>query len=317
MNTLMEKPTLVIIKKWCMGVIVPAIFVLLFTSLYQNWTEVKQYPWGEHLSGNILALSMLLLLAYLTLLVIAWKKLLEFTGSFLSFKKAFCAFFYSTLGKYLPGKVWTMVGRVYIAESNGVRRRDAVVSVFFENVLIVVSGCIVCAVTLPFWWPGWQRYYPFLLVACVLGVASMFGFPRLLTAGFNMFPSQFEREDIEVGLHPVQLITALLIYLIGWGILGLAFHLFINSIYTIPLHQYPAALGSFALAWIVGFLSLFTMGGIGVREGMLTLLLNQWLPLEIALVIAIGSRIWTTLVELIGVGAAYFLTRMDIEGTRP
>ncbi|MFQ5851582.1 MAG: lysylphosphatidylglycerol synthase domain-containing protein [Candidatus Binatia bacterium] len=317
MNALTEKSTLAVVKKWCLAVIVPVIFTLLFASLYHNWTEVRQYAWGEHLSGSVLALSLLFLLAYLGLLVIAWKKLLEFAGSFVSFREAFCAFFYSTLGKYLPGKVWTMVGRVYIAESNGVRRRDAVISVFFENVLIVMSGLIVCAVTLPFWWPAWQRYYPLLLVACVLGAVSLFASPRLLAAGLNMFPTQFSREGIHVGLQPVQLFTTLLIYLIGWGIFGLAFHLFINSIYAIPLHQYPAALGSFALAWIVGFLSVFTLGGIGVREGMLTLLLKQWLPLEIALVIALGSRIWTTVAELIGVGVAYVLTKGRIEGTKP
>jgi hypothetical protein len=314
MNTLTEKSTFVVVKKWCLAVIVPVIIAVLFASLYQNWTEVKQYAWRDHLSGSVLALSMLLLLAYLAVLVIAWKKLLEYNGSFVSFREAFCAFFYSTLGKYLPGKVWSMVGRVYIAESNGVRRRDAVVSVFYENVLIVVSGCIVCAMTLPFWWPAWQTYYPLLLVACVLGTVSMFAFPRLLTAGFNMFPTQFSREGIHVGLQPVQLFTTLLIYLLGWGILGLAFYLFINSVYAVPLHQYPAALGSFALAWIVGFLSVFTLGGIGVREGMLTLLLKQWLPLEIALVVALGSRIWTTVVELIGVSAAYLLTKGRIEG---
>jgi hypothetical protein len=47
---------------------------------------------------------------------------------------------------------------------------------------------------------------------------------------------------------------------------------------------------------------------------MLTLLLKQWLPLEIALVVALGSRIWTTVVELIGVSAAYLLTKGRIEG---
>ena len=48
---------------------------------------------------------------------------------------------------------------------------------------------------------------------------------------------------------------------------------------------------------VVGYIMLFAPGGIGVREGMLTLTLSEFMSPEVALVIAIAQRIWTLAVE--------------------
>ena len=51
------------------------------------------------------------------------------------------------------------------------------------------------------------------------------------------------------------------------------------------------------LCWVVGYIVLLAPGGLGVREGMLTLTLSEFLSPEIALTIAIIQRVWFILVE--------------------
>ena len=50
--------------------------------------------------------------------------------------------------------------------------------------------------------------------------------------------------------------------------------------------------GILAASWLGGYLSIIVPGGFGVREGLLSLLLNIYLPLPIAVFIALLSRIW-------------------------
>ncbi len=58
-------------------------------------------------------------------------------------------------------------------------------------------------------------------------------------------------------------------------------------------------IGSFTLSQDLGVLAIFAPSGLGVREGSIALLLNQFLPLGEALLISFLARIWTVLSEII------------------
>jgi hypothetical protein len=76
---------------------------------------------------------------------------------------------------------------------------------------------------------------------------------------------------------------------------------------------YRRALGPACLcadaAYAVGFLALVTPAGLGVREGVLTLALAQVMPAGAALAVALLSRLWMMLVELLGAGLMQLLGR--------
>ena len=60
---------------------------------------------------------------------------------------------------------------------------------------------------------------------------------------------------------------------------------------------------------MIGFLSLLTPSGLGVREGILALLLAQVFAAPLPTVIAIVARLWMVLAELLGAGVALVLWR--------
>jgi hypothetical protein len=61
------------------------------------------------------------------------------------------------------------------------------------------------------------------------------------------------------------------------------------------------------LAQTVGFLTLFAPNGLVVREGILILLLGWQLPVPVAVISALSSRLWLLAGELIGLAASRML----------
>lgn len=92
-----------------------------------------------------------------------------------------------------------------------------------------------------------------------------------------------------------------------WGCQGLAFFLFIRSFFPVAWTEAAVLTACYAFAWIVGFLSFLTPGGLGVREGLLSLLLASYMPLSQATLVALFYRVWILSTEIILAGVALFL----------
>ena len=60
----------------------------------------------------------------------------------------------------------------------------------------------------------------------------------------------------------------------------------------------PTAIAAFTASYLAGFLALVAPGGIGVREGVMILLLQGPLGLAAATVLALASRVLITITEL-------------------
>ena len=67
--------------------------------------------------------------------------------------------------------------------------------------------------------------------------------------------------------------------------------------------------GAFSLSSVIGILALFAPSGLGVREGILAIFLNQVMPTSVALVVSVASRLWITIAELVAAGIVYVFVR--------
>jgi uncharacterized membrane protein YbhN (UPF0104 family) len=99
-------------------------------------------------------------------------------------------------------------------------------------------------------------------------------------------------------------------YIFAWGIFGIGFYLFAISLTPLTWNFYPIAVGSFAVSWVLGILSVFTPAGLGVREGVLIAILQKWLDPSLALGVSIGSRLWLFLGEI-----CFFFLAWGLQGS--
>jgi len=103
-------------------------------------------------------------------------------------------------------------------------------------------------------------------------------------------------------------------YAAYWLLTGLAFAVFVRSLYPLPAAEVPLVAAAYAAAYAAGFLSLLTPAGLGVREGVLVVALAPVLPAGPALVVALLSRLWMMAFELLGAGVALAVERRPDRG---
>jgi hypothetical protein len=88
-------------------------------------------------------------------------------------------------------------------------------------------------------------------------------------------------------------------YSFYWIVAGTAFYFFIHSFYPLGLYYIPILSGIYAISFTAGYLAFFAPAGLGVREGVLTLLLSLFIPTPVAIGISLLSRLWLIGIELV------------------
>ncbi len=102
----------------------------------------------------------------------------------------------------------------------------------------------------------------------------------------------------------IQIVVLYAYYIVFWVLFGIVFIGFVCSVFPVGYEHWVVVGSSVAMAFCIGFIIVFVPGGIGVRESALYVMLNTLLPGSASLIVAIGSRLWVMLGEVISLGMA-------------
>ncbi len=281
-------------------VVILVIFYFLGKSVIANWTQVKDFDW--EFDYPLLILSFALQMLGLCWLVKIWQRMLGHTGSRVSYGRLFKVWFFTNLGKYLPGKVWQFMGMVYMLEKQGVPKQNSLSTGVLAQAFSVMSGLLISVIFLgaSLYSQFFSRKPALLAGAVFLGLAILVigCYPRALEKAINLGLRILKRQEIALDIRAKDVIIYILFYSASWLLYGLAFLIFVKSMAPASFHMYPTLTGAFAFSLNVGFLAVFTPGGIGVREGVLVFLLSSFFPLPVSTLISLLSRLWMTAGEL-------------------
>jgi hypothetical protein len=150
------------------------------------------------------------------------------------------------------------------------------------------------------------KYIPVIVVMLVLALK-----PKLLEIPVNRILRLLNRQVVAIDISISGGVTLSLYYLAAWFIFGFAFWLFVNAIIRVDTGEYLAFTAIHAASIVLGFLAVFAPGGIGVREGIIILLLTYVAGYQAPLpaIIAIGFRLVTSISELISFGVTWLIDR--------
>lgn len=223
---------------------------------------------------------------------LGWWQALRSVGGSLAAGAAFRVWVSSLLWRYLPGNVWHIAGRVYLGGQTGERRSAVLAASVVEQFLTLAGACLVILLCLPAWPEG-----RWLAAPTALGLAGSFLLLHPATG-----PRALRRLGRWTG-RPVTLTPpslARLLTVLSWcatahvgGGLSLWF---VAAGLGAPADPWPVV-GAGAAAWAIGYLSLLTPGGLGVREGALAVLLAPVIGAPAAILAGILSRIVSVLAE--------------------
>ncbi len=278
--------------------LVGLILFFLIRVLHRNWLQVKSFDFS--FAWSSLVLSFLMLLAYLVLRVYIWKVMLHKMKVSLGFRTCLKISFLSTMGKYLPGKVWLVLGKVYLAGKEGIPKPIALASAVLEVVLELTASIAFFLVFLSVR-PGFtalsNNLIYILIGAVVVGLLMLH--PALFYAITNLVLRWMKKDTIHEDIGYAGMIHLFSCYVLLVLVQGIAFYFFINAICFLPLNTLFGLSASVAAAGALGTLSVFAPSGLGVREGVLALLLTTYVVSPVAVLISLLARIWVTLGEIV------------------
>jgi len=275
--------------------IILIIFYFLITTLISNWQKI---PFAELRFGPFsLLLSFVFLFIYFLMLTLGWKNIIKELGEIIRFPKAFWIISTSQIAKYVPGGIWYTLGRVYLCRTERIRGEIIVLSVILETCILMLTNLVLFLISLIFS-KDTAMLHPLLSMAFIV-VLLIILYPPLLNWLVNIALKILRRPLIKLEIKYLHMLK-LSIYFFGvWLAQIIGFFLLINSIYPISASQIYSLAAAYTLSWIAGFIVLFAPGGLGVREGMMSLLLSSQLPLPLAIAMSFIARVWIIVFETI------------------
>jgi hypothetical protein len=284
------------VLQWLLGV---AIVGFAVRSLVRNWDELRAQPLDWSIEPGWLILSAVVVWLMYALLIAAWRMMLTAWGRGLDFWPAARIWTVSSLGKYLPGKVWAVAGMAVMAQRAGVGAGPATASAVILQVLAIGTGAAVAALT---GWSSLRNAYPGAHggLAALLVVSSLAAAVLLRPESVRRVV-RFAAPEAAVGslTPPVGAVAfGLAANTIAWLGYGVSLWLLARGLLPGAGLSLLRAVAVFTASYLAGFLALFAPGGIGVREGVFILMLQGPIGIGAATALAIASRLLLTVTEL-------------------
>lgn len=278
------------------GIIIVALtFYYIGRVLYKEWDKISVYDWTPE-PFWLVSSVVFLLLAYI-LIAGGWTLVLRMLGVPVSPRKGISIFLLSIFGRYIPGGVWSALGRIYLCRQEGIPDSRSGISILLEQAYTVVSAGVVFILSLFLWNSAndLTKVVP-LLITLPLFIIFLHPWPFLKIV--NPVLSMLGRGPVNMSLRFSDMLVLAGFYIIDWIVAGVAFYFFIRSFYPVDIYFIPIMIGIFAASFAAGYVAFLAPAGLGVREGCLILLLSFFVPTSVAIGVAILSRLWIMGVEL-------------------
>lgn len=295
-------------KKWLVKAVklVLTLVVVYFAGeqLVGNWKDVVAYRW--HLNWWLLLLSVGIHLFTFAFFAKVWCLLMKGFGYTVPFRHGFKIAYIANLGRYIPGRIWPIFGMVYVAKQMKISEAVAVASwgmaLLFGMPPSFVAGFVIVLLNPEMLSSDLGRFVGigmYMVAAATILVSLMLIFvPNKSLALANFGLKLIKRPAIEFNITKRDAIGVYVGYLIGWLCYGLAFWVFLHAVIEHPNVPFWAGIGTFIISYQIGYLAIFTPGGLGARELIMISLLTGYLG-PAAAGVAVAARIWNTASDII------------------
>ncbi len=296
-----------------LGYLIAGILLFFLVKPFiQTHTDLMRARFGIHWGWLICAFVVLLF--YWSVYLYPFALLLRgLSGKEVAFRDTFTLFHLSNITRYLPGRIWGVVRLLSLCPRFGLGKTAVAGSLTLHVGIETALGGLI-AMTLLFSkqiqdtaaevverFLGQRLLLVLAVIVCLAGLVCLI--PKVT-------------KHVRVLLKMLSLLknvrlwgNVLTCHILLWLCQGLAFFLFVKSLVPVSFTSAGVLIASFAFAWVVGFLSFLAPGGLGVREGLLGLLLTHLMPASQATLVALLCRLWMLLAEILLAGIAFGLDR--------
>jgi hypothetical protein len=288
-------------------VITIGVVAFIIKRLADQWDAVKELRAHPSLVDGTVAI-VTGALAYVGLAV-----LFAFTLKAVGHDRKEHRFFYLRLWlqpylyKYVPGKVMLAVERVRLGREIGLPGSELILLLLWETVFLMVGAALVVGVAFGFARVPDDGGSVSWIVPSIAGSAVLLvAFPWVLKAAMIVPALKRRLQNLGSLSIPIPAQLGLVLgYAVVWLCFSTSFLFFCRWFVPVEGSDAASVLFWYVAAYVAGFVSSVTPGGIGVREGILAVGLGPVLGPAQAAALAVAGRIFTTIIELIMTAAGW------------
>lgn len=267
-----------------------------------------RFAWGDT------GLASIVFLAGYVLIGCLWAPLVrEVLGLPMRLDTAYRVSAIAWMGRYLPGRVWAVAGKVYLSATDRSQLAGLSMAAALEAVWSQLAGILMAAVIFPFcdaarFLPPGSRW-----VAVLLGLAGVAGaHPAVFCPVINTLLRLIRQQPLPRRPRFRVLLAIQLGYMATFVLWSAGFALLARSTTSITLADLPLLSAIIPTAWVIGFFMLLAPAGLGVRDSILAVALERLLHTEpsAVVVLVIATRLLTTLIECVCWGSALLMPRL-------
>jgi glycosyltransferase 2 family protein len=240
--------------------------------------------------------SFIFLFAGFIVHTISWRYLLKQFNYHIQLKESLAGIGLSIFGKYIPGKIWMVMGRAsYIAGRNklpfGTLSALSLNAQFITLWIGLVFGLIGLFVL------GSFRIWGWLILCLLLGLTTVI-FSNMVNRWVERLIRIFLRKAIMLPHLTINsTLSVMPWFAVYWLLWSTGFYMLATSLIPMEI-SWSVALG-FPLATTLGIISLIAPGGLGAREGVIIGYLTLAnIPVIEATTIAVAARLWFLMGEI-------------------
>jgi len=277
---------------WPLAVI--SLFFIL-KLIYSNSSSLFKI---QSLDLNSLILSFVFFLLYFIFRGLLWNEIVKEKGNNLSFKKTFYFWEVSEIKRYTPGNIWSFVSRASLFSKDNLDNKQIFSGLITEAVLTILASFF-----LSFFYISQilKNYFLSNLLFFFVLVSALI-FILLSKINFKLF-EKLKLNFIKSSISPSKNISINIkfyfIAIAAFFMYSIATFFGANSVFHLDLRHFVEFSSLFAFAFLIGYLSIITPMGLGVREGVVTVGLSSFVSLPTAGLISIFTRVLFIISEVI------------------
>jgi len=285
------------------------IFFIVKDVFIPNLGELSSYDWNVNYWYLFLSIITFLFMWFFKSFV--WSKVLNKLNVDITFIESCKVKIYSLMMRYIPGKVWSLAKGSVMLKSGKVSYKKGFLAMVLDIFYDLYSAALIFLISL-FFIPEIRNYANIWILVLIIASIVLLH-PKVLSfiirSGYKLIKKEV---DYKFEIPFSSSLVFVFGYVISWFITSLGLLFMIKGITGVSwLFVFPLT-GLFAIAWAIGFLSIITPSGIGIREGVFGVLLSVYYPLPVAMGLSFLSRIIFGLGEIILVSIIFLYSNIDV-----
>ncbi len=278
-------------KKWTKYFIYVSVAFLIFALWKADYLVVPKIS-----NYFFLVASLIFLMAGYFTKSFVWVQSLKYNNLPITCKSGVISVGLSELGKYIPGKLWIIMGRAgYVSEEYGYRLKDSSYISFYTQILTIWTGLLIGAIG--FLFIPIPKKWAVIFIAGFLFLSFVLFIP-ILQKLFLQIIDKIVKKKVELPVIRFnELIRLIPYFFFDWLVRITGFALLLAALS--PEFFKFVFLPAYPLSITLGIMAVVAPGGLGVREGVLFFWLHTGgLTVETATTISLTTRLWMLFGEI-------------------